>query len=91
MVKVNEHLDFTKDEPYSEDWNIKVLSLYLKKNNVADEDYFAMRPADRARFVLDAVGAAQDGTLLEYWNSIKDEETEYDALDDIVITKAGEE
>ena len=76
MVKVNEHLDFTGDETYSEDWHIKVLSLYLKKNNVADEDYYSMRPADRARFTLDAVGAALDGTLLTYYNSIKDEEKE---------------
>ena len=76
MVKVNEHLDFTGDEPYSEDWHLKILSLYLKKNNVADEDYYSMRPADRARFTLDAVGAALDGTLLEYWNTIKDIEKE---------------
>ena len=35
-----------------------------------------MSPAARARLTLDAVVSAQDGTLLEYWNSIKDEERE---------------
>ena len=76
MEKIYSHLDFTKDEVMSEVWQYKVLELWAMKNSVGAKAFYSMSSAEQFRFQSDAWTAGQDGTLLEYWNRIKDKERE---------------
>lgn len=76
MEKIYSYLDFTEDEVMSEVWQNKVVRLWAMVTNVDGKAFYAMPPAEQFRFKSDAWTAGENGTLLKYWDRIKDKERE---------------